>query len=112
MLGSAAFLIDCEETVAPYDVGRDAQKGGLITTKERLHCLIDDLPESILPEAERLLESLRSGQQDPILRAFLEAPLDDEPDLPEDTAGDQEAWEDLKAGRVYSLEKVRKDLDL
>lgn len=83
-----------------------------MTTKERLHGLIDELPESILPEAERLLESLRSGPKDPVLRAFLEAPADDEPDSPEDAAGDQEAWADLRAGRIYSLEEVRKDLGL
>ena len=29
-----------------------------MTTKERLHQLVDQLPESVAPEAERLLESL------------------------------------------------------
>ena len=55
-----------------------------MTTKEGLHRLIDALPDDALVEAERMLMSLRAG--DAVLRAFMEAPGDDEPLTPEDIA--------------------------
>lgn len=47
--------------------------------REALHQLIDDLPEQDLPIATRVLEALRATG-DPVLRALLSAPVDDEPD--------------------------------
>ncbi len=63
-----------------------------MTTKEALHRLIDELPETALDHARLLLEPLRAGD-DPVLRAFLTAPLDDEPL----TANDIREIEDAKA---------------
>ncbi len=47
-----------------------------MTTKEALYRLINELPDTVLPEAERYLAALRD---DPVLRALVTAPVDDEP---------------------------------
>lgn len=48
-----------------------------MTTKERLHHLVDLLPESEEQTAARILEAL-AATADPVLRAHLLAPDDDE----------------------------------
>jgi hypothetical protein len=78
-----------------------------MTTKQDLHQLIDELPEWALPDAERLLGPLRSSCTDPVLRAFMEAPLDDEPETPEELAAMEEAREDIRQGRLVPWETVR-----
>jgi len=50
-----------------------------MSTRDSLHRLIDELPESELTAAERFLHYLRATA-DPILRVLLEAPPDDEPE--------------------------------
>ena len=80
-----------------------------MTTKQDLHQLIDDLPESVLPEAERFLESLRAGD-DPLLRALLEAPEDDEPLTPEDIAAIEEGKAEIARGEGIPWEVVRAQL--
>jgi hypothetical protein len=55
-----------------------------MTIKERLHHLVDALPESEVPTATRILEAL-VATADPVLRAHLLAPEDDE-----STAGDDD----------------------
>jgi hypothetical protein len=50
-----------------------------MSARDRLHRLIDELPESELAAAERVLHYLRATA-DPVLRALLEAPLDGEPE--------------------------------
>jgi hypothetical protein len=46
-------------------------------TRDRLHALVDALPEGELADVEQLLESFATA--DPALRAALLAPVDDEP---------------------------------
>lgn len=61
-----------------------AQYCGPMTTRERLHKLVDELSEQKAGTALVLLERRRD---DPMLRALAAAPLDDEPsDLNEDRA--------------------------
>jgi hypothetical protein len=48
-----------------------------MTVKERLHQLVDALPESEAPTAARILEAL-VVTADPVLRAHLLAPEDEE----------------------------------
>lgn len=76
-----------------------------MTTKERLHHLVDDLPESALVDAERLLEGLLPSE-DPLLKAFMEAPEDDEPLTPEEIAAIEEGKSDVARGDVASWEDV------
>ena len=68
-------------------------------TRDRLHRLIDDLPEQDLPEVEQLLAHRQRGE--PSLRERLaDAPIDDEPLTAEDEAALDEAYRDIEAGRV------------
>ena len=81
-----------------------------MTVKEELHRLVDELPESELRCAHRALEYLRERGSDPLLRALLEAPEDEEGETDEERASVREAYEDLSSGRVLSHEEVRKRL--
>lgn len=80
-----------------------------MSTRDKLHRLVDELPESELAAAERFLHYLRATA-DPVLRALLEAPLDDEPETEEERQAVQEAWEELARGEVRTLEEVRREL--
>jgi hypothetical protein len=82
-----------------------------MTTKETLHKLVDSLPESEWETVRRVLEE-RLAKHAPVLRAFLEAPEDDEPETEEERAAVEEAYEDLKAGRVFRWKEVNRELGL
>lgn len=77
-----------------------------MTTKEALHRLIDELPESELEMARRVLEPLRAGG-DPVLYAFLAAPQDDEPLTPEEMAAIEEGEADIARGAVSPWDDVK-----
>ncbi len=77
--------------------------------RERLHQLVDQLPQKNLSAAHRLLEQLKADD-DPVLRAVLNAPLDDEPVTEEEEAAIAEARADIRAGRVYSHEEVKRHI--
>lgn len=74
--------------------------------RDTLHRLVDELPESELAVAERFLNYLRATA-DPVLRALLEAPLDDEPETDEERRAVHEAREELARGEVRTLEVLR-----
>jgi hypothetical protein len=79
-------------------------------SKHDLHKLIDALPEGDTLAAKRLLEYLLSKTGDPLLRAFLYAPEDDEPLDEEDLEHLVEAERDLAEGRVVAWEDLKKEL--
>ena len=81
-------------------------------SKHDLHKLIDALPERDTLAAKRLLEYLLSKTGDPLLRALLYAPEDDEPLDEEDLEHLEEAERDLVEGRVVAWEDVKKELGL
>jgi hypothetical protein len=74
--------------------------------RDTLHRLVDEFPESELAVAERFLNYLRATA-DPVLRALLEAPLDDEPETDEERRAVHEAREELARGEVRTLEVLR-----
>jgi len=80
-----------------------------MSARDTLHRLIDELPESELTTAERFLNYLRATT-DPVFKALLEAPLDDEPETEEERRAVQEAREELARGEVRTLEEVRREL--
>jgi hypothetical protein len=83
----------------------------MAVTYADLHHLVDELPERALADAQRLLEALKArGGVDPVLRALLTAPLDDEPETAEERAAVEEGKADLAAGRVVSHEEARRRL--
>ena len=81
-----------------------------MTTKEKVHRVIDELPESELHTALRFLEYLRDVRGDPLLRALMEAPEDDEPLTPEEAQGVDEAWQEYLRGEAVSAEEAKREL--
>lgn len=67
-------------------------------TKDELHHLVEQLPESGLATARRLLEALRLLGNDPMLRAHAAAAMDDEPTSPAEDEGAAEAWAEYQRG--------------
>lgn len=82
-----------------------------MSLKDRVHHLVDELPEPELTVAERFLQYLRVTA-DPVHRALLDAPWDDEPETEAERQAVQEAREDLARGEVHTLEDVRRELGL
>ena len=80
-----------------------------MTIKEELHRLVDELPECELYGAKRFLEYLRN-MGDPVLRALMEAPYDDEPTTPEEDKGAEEAWQEYRRGKAISAEEAKREL--
>ena len=80
-----------------------------MTIKEELHRLVDELPEGESHAAKRFLEYL-CNMSDPMMRALMEAPYDDEPTTPEEDKGAEEAWQEYLRGEARPWEEVRKEL--
>jgi hypothetical protein len=81
-----------------------------MTTREKAHKLLDELPES---EVEPVLEFIVSRHADPLLQAIANAPEDDEPWTDEDEAAVQESRDEIAAGvPLIPLEDVKRKYDL
>lgn len=70
-----------------------------MTVKEEIHRLVDELPEG---QAQRVLEDLR----------YASAEVDDEPLTAEDLASIDRGMEDVRAGRVKSLDQYERERGL
>ncbi|MGA2937981.1 MAG: hypothetical protein ABSF52_12880 [Syntrophobacteraceae bacterium] len=81
-------------------------------TKDRLHELVDALPEREVEAAERALECLISKACDPVLQAFLDAPEDDEPLTEEDLKDIEEGRKAVAKGETESLDDVMREFGL
>ena len=79
--------------------------------KQRLHQLIDELPEDEIRAAERYLEFL-SACQDPLIQALESAPEEDEPVTDEEREAVDEAERAFADGDVVSDLHVRARLGL
>ncbi len=80
-----------------------------VTTKERLHKLVDDLSEQ---EAAAALVIVERRRDDPMLSALASAPLDDEPSDVGEDAGAAEALAAHGRGESISSERLRAELNL
>lgn len=78
-----------------------------MTAKQQLRERIETFSEQEAEETLRLLDL----RVDPVIAAFRDAPLDDEPWTPEDEAAAAEGRADLAAGRTISLEQAIAELD-
>ena len=92
--------------------GHRLKAKGYMATKESLHRLVDDLPDSEVDAAERYLKYFVVARQDPFLRALANAPLDDEPETDGERAAVAEARLAPARGEVVSDEGVRPELGL
>jgi hypothetical protein len=86
-----------------------SRRGCSVSARDTIHRLIDELLELESPIAERFLHYL-GATADPVLRALLEAVLDDEFETGDDRRTVQEAREELARGEVRTLEEVRREL--
>lgn len=77
----------------------------MATTRERLHEILDALPENRLVDAEAALEPLI----DPVLLAFLNAPEDDEPTTEEDIADLEATRQAYLRGETIPHEEIRRE---
>lgn len=76
-----------------------------------LHRLVDSLPEEDLATAGRLLAGL-AVTADPVERALLLAPPDDEPETDDEDGGLTEARQELARGEGISTDELERELEL
>ncbi|MEA2528171.1 MAG: hypothetical protein QOF33_3449 [Thermomicrobiales bacterium] len=75
-----------------------------MATRDRIHQLVDELPESDLDEVIHFLED--RGSPNTLSRALAAAPPDDEPESPEEAAAIGQAYADVADGRLVSHEEL------
>lgn len=80
-----------------------------MTTKEDLHRLVEQLPDSGVDAAARYLEYLRD-MGDRLLRKLLQAPEEEEELTEKAKASLEEARQEALLGKGRSWEEVRKEL--
>jgi predicted transcriptional regulator len=74
-----------------------------VTTREKAHRLLEELPDS---EIEPVVELLASRREHPVIAAFRDAPEDDEHFAADDETAVKEAEEDFATGRTVSHEEM------
>ena len=80
-----------------------------MTAKEKIHELVDALPERELETAVRVLEGLAAlALSDPVAQALAQAPEDDEPVSEEEEAAVAEARAELDRGEFIPHEEVKR----
>ena len=89
----------------------EAKAKDAASRRERLHRLVDDMHEGELETVETFIDFVHE-RGDPVLRALMNAPIDDEPVTDEERAAVQEGLDALEAGDVYTMEEVEKELGL
>ena len=77
----------------------------MATTRERLHALLDELPDERLDEAEAAITALAAP-----FRPLAEAPEDDEPLTDEDLAGIARGREAYRRGETIPDDVVAHEL--
>ena len=87
--------------------------------KKELYRLVDALPEQKIAAAKRFLESLLIKNSDdeqknlrPLSEHLANPEYDDEPETEEERATAGKALDDIKAGRIYDLEDIAKELGI
>lgn len=81
--------------------------------RKELHELIDTLPDSAVEKVRDLIKERFEGEaDDPVRRALDNAPIDDEPETPEEAAAVAEAREAIARGEVVSHDEMKRRLGL
>ena len=84
----------------------------LEAAKERLHELVNALPAGKIEAARKYLECLADKECDPVLQAFLNAPIEDEPLTEEDLKAIAEGEEAIARGDTIDLDDVLREYGL
>ena len=93
------------------DGGPVPSGGGIVSIRDHLRRLIDQLPDAETLAALRYLEYLRDRHgEDPLLRALEAAPIDDEPLTSGEEAALAEASAQVQRGEVVAWEDLKKQL--
>ena len=82
-----------------------------MSPRDNLHRLIDDLPESEIPRAARVLEALRETAEEPLF-TLENAPESNEPETAEEAAAVAEAWREHCEGKGLTTEELKRELGL
>lgn len=82
-----------------------------MSPRDALHRLIDDLPEGEIPRAERVLQALKEAAEAPSY-TLETAPMDDEPETPEEAAAVAQAWREHREGKSLTTEELKRELGL
>ena len=84
-----------------------------MNTRERVHQLVDALPDNELETAGRVLAGLSAlALSDPAAAALAKAPMDDEAVTDREAEAIEEGERDLEHGRVVSAADLRSHLGL
>lgn len=81
-----------------------------MTVRDKVHELVDSLPESELPAVRRYLETVGEPRDDALGRFLADAPEDDEPSTPEQDRAAAEARAALRRGERVSGEELKRTL--
>jgi hypothetical protein len=82
-----------------------------MASRDSLHRMVDDLPETEIPRAERILEALRETAERP-LYSLENAPETDEPETPEEATAVAEAWREHREGKSITTEELKRELGI
>ena len=82
------------------------------SARDALHRLVDELPQDETTAAELFLEYLKGGRADQLLLTLATAPWDDEPETDEERRALEEAREDVREGRLVSMDEVKREFGI
>lgn len=80
------------------------------TIKEKLHRIIDLMPDNEIPAVQRFVEFIMEKVNDPMLLTLALAPIDDEPLTEEEIKESEEGWQEYIEGKGIPWEEVREEL--
>ncbi len=80
--------------------------------RDALHRLVDELPQDETTAAELFLEYLKGGRADRLLLTLATASWDDEPETDEERRALEEAREDVREGRLVSMDEVKREFGI
>lgn len=81
-----------------------------MTTREKLHRIVDELPDEALDAA---LKAIEGRNDDPMIRRLDEAPPEDEEISAEEEAAVQEARDEIAAGApLVPQDEIKRELDI
>lgn len=80
-----------------------------MTPRDHVHQLVDELKDDQLARVEQYIATVIE-EEDPVLRTLMGAEIDDEPLTPQEMASIRASEEDIKHGRIISLDEAEKRL--
>ncbi len=79
-----------------------------MVSREEVKSLIDDLSDYELDAVRHYIQSLHPSD-DPVASALADVPVDDEPATDDDLSAIEESDADIDAGRVVSMEQLKRE---